>query len=134
MHKTVIKMHTKKGDHYQFTYTGHMRYSPNKSERSGYGSDSWYYLCEQSEKMYILHFEVNGTYDFGCWDCTPLNTGEEKELKSADVEQWIKWLYTKRKERIAFLYLDNVDSIRHVLPKSARIGELNDYHYCGFLF
>lgn len=131
MNKTVLKMHSSNGESYQFTYKGHMRYSPNCSSTSGYGSDDWYYLCEHSGKSYMLHFEVNSAYGFGCWDGTPLNAGAEEELKTADIKQWRQLLYAEGWEGTVKLSLDNIDEIRHILPTSSRIGYLNDNHYRG---
>ena len=129
--ETVFKMHTGDDVHYEFVYCGCKGYVPNKSTHSGYGSDDWYYLCKVDEEICILHFEVNGAYGFGCWDCAMLEKGAEAALKEANEEQWIE-KYAVSTRRIRRLKLDDIDAVRHILPKVARIGALEDHHYSGF--
>ena len=132
MYKTILKMHSKEGTDYAFTYAGHQRYSPNKTSISGYGSDDWFYLCTCEETTYILHFEVSGAYGYGCWVGRALTSQEARGLPLSKTKKWMNLLYKNGYDATIRLNLDNIEEVKHLLPTDARIGVLNNTHYRGF--
>ena len=121
----ILKITTKEGQPYTFIYSGHTRYSPNRSSTCGYGCDEWLYLCKANGKDYILIFSVDASYGPG-WTCTELLDGDFEKLTNEDVNFWGSVAYSKERNRIYAIRLTDVDSIRHLLPAGSRCGKLTD--------
>lgn len=127
----IFKMQTPKGGLRNFTYSGHTRYSPNRSSRCGYGSDDWIYLCKENEKDFLLMFTDNASCGTG-WMCTSLLHGDKEKLIVEDVLFWGEIAYSKEREKMYALHLLDIDSVRHLLPTSSRCcSKLTDKHYYG---
>ena len=127
--KEIFKMTTKEGRKYNFIYSGHTRYSPNRSSTCGYGSDDWIYLCKENDTYYLLMFTDNA--EFGtAWMCTQLLEEDFEDLVKEDVNYWGSVAYSKERTKTYAIRLTDVDSVRHLLPTSSRCcSKLTDEHY-----
>ncbi len=127
--KEIFKMITKEGQSYSLIYSGHTRYSPNRSSRCGYGSDEWMYLCEENGVHFILMFQDNAEYGTA-WKCTQLLEEDFEDLVKEDVNYWGSVAYSKERTKTYAIHLTDVDSVRHLLPTSSRCcSKLTDEHY-----
>ena len=127
----VFRMSTKQGEKFEFSYSGYMKYKPNKSSTSGYGSDDWFYLCFSQDESYMLIFSDDAGYGT-IWECFQLVEGESEKLENAEIDLWIDIYFKKRNRfRISGLHLDNIDEVRAILPKCSRCYNFNDQHYRG---
>lgn len=125
--RTAFKMITKEGQQLKLTYTGHARYSPNRSSRCGYGSDDWMYLCKEKGMYYLLVFSDQADYGTG-WICAPLLVKEYEELQESDAVVWLN-IVTK-KQTYYGVRLQNLEEVRHLLPTGSRCcSQLTDEHY-----
>ena len=114
----VFKMITKEGRLYNFTYSGHSRFHPNRSLTCGYGSDDWMYLCEENGVHYLLMFTDNA--EFGtAWTCTELLIGDYDRLVNQDVNFWGSIAYSNERNKTYALWLTDIDTVRHLLPTSS---------------
>ena len=129
--KVVFKMKTQGKDFHNFVYSGHNRNSPNTSSRSGYGSDDWFYLCEEQGQYYLLVFSDNASYGIS-WMFTELYLEDYAELVKANVEFWGELAYSNERAKEYSVQLLDIESIRHLLPVRSRCcGKLTDKHYRG---
>ena len=106
-----------------------MRYYPNRSSSSGYGSDQWMFLCRIGDDYYILCLDFSGEYGKAIWSCLPI---EEKEaariqqteacdLRSVFYENW------NQEKVIIHLHPETLCVIREiVIPDYHRTGKLTD--------
>lgn len=125
----VFKMETNDGSMQEYMYLGHRRYHPNTSATCGYGSDNWFYLCENQEKQYILEFMDDASCGPG-WTCTELLREDKDTLISEDVNYWHSITLSEERKRIYNIKLVDVDAVRHLLPTYSRcINPFSDDHY-----
>lgn len=127
----TFKMWDREGAIREFRYLYQTRHSPNRCSTSGYGSDDWFYLCEERGKAYLLLFSDTAS-------CGPGWMGKEvildvfQTLLKEDVYYWSEAASSSSAgETIYGLTLTNIDDVRHLLPTSSRCGPLTDWHYRG---
>lgn len=126
--KEVFHLLDKDGVVRKFIYSGYTRYSPNRSSRSGYGSDDWMYLCEENGRNYILMFSDGAGYGTG-WICTELLEEDYAKMVNEDAAFWCSIAYSKERAQIYSIRLTDVESVRHLLPTCSRCGKLTDESY-----
>ena len=126
---TVFRMITKEKQPLELTYTGHTRYSPNRSSACGYGSDDWMYLCREKDIYYLLTFSDDAGYGTG-WSCTQLLAGDYERLVERDVLYWQDIALSKERTKFYAIRLQDARGVRHLLPVSSRCcDKLTDAHF-----
>lgn len=126
----IFKM-SKNDTKYEFLYSGVMKYKPNKSSASGYGSDVWFYLCRYQNDDCLLIFSDTSGYGT-IWECTKLDEIEAQNLKFGDLDLWNETYYkAKKHSNILGLHLENIDEVMDILPECSRCYEFSDIHYYG---
>ena len=123
--REIFHMMTKEGQSRDFVYLGYTRYAPNRCSTCGYGSDDWFYLCEEGNIHYLLLFTDNASYGTG-WMCTELLDGDYKKLLKEDVNFWSCIAYSKERTKFYGIRITDIESVRHLLPSFSRCGKLTD--------
>ena len=123
--REIFHMMTKDGQSRSFSYLGHTRFAPNEASTCGYGSDDWFYLCEDGNIQYLLLFSDNASYGTA-WMCTELLDGDYENLLKENVNFWCDIAYSKERTKFYGIHLTDIESVRHLLPTSSRCGKLTD--------
>lgn len=126
--REIFPMVTNEGHQHNFTYLGYTRFYPNCSSTCGYGSDDWFYLCEESNVYYLLIFSDCASGGTG-WMGTELLNGDYEKLTKEDVYFWSSIAFSGERAKIFSIHLTDVERVRHLLPKSSRCGKLTDESY-----
>ena len=123
--REIFHMMSKEGQSRNFAYLGYTRYSPNRSSTCGYGSDDWFYLCEEKNIHYLLMFSDEASCGTG-WMATELLDGDYDKLLKEDVIFWARIAYSKERTKFYNIYLTDIERVRHLLPTVSRCGKLAD--------
>ena len=111
-----------------------MRFFPNDSSMSGYGSDDWLYLCRMDDEYRILHLEYSGEYGSAVWTCLPILQMDAEQIRQSSGEMLRSVYYANWNQNrlIIHLHPDDISIIRRiVIPDDHRNGRLTDSDLYG---
>ena len=125
----TFRLKSNEGYIWCLTYTGHTRYNPNRSSTSGYGSDDWFYLCEENGMYYLLMFTDNASFGTA-WMITELLFEDYNYLIKAKADAWGAISNSAERTHQWVTNLLNINDVRRLLPTySCCCGNLTDKHY-----
>ena len=117
-----------------FEYSGICEYVPNTANRSGYGSDEWFFLCRSGNQGAILRFEFSGDFGKAVWSCFPVPAEEYTEIERSGGKALRKAFCSLFSSGLPFCHLHPVDLdvVKSVIrPSFSRTGPLKDADYYG---